>query len=119
MTTSQKTTVNNKPDYVVKLETWRNDGTSANLDRALRERTPVRILRSSGEFVTGIIAGWGHAGLTQVVAWGENLDGVVWDVGGDRVLCPEGALCKRVSTEDLLAWNPSLLGDDRIQRGVE
>lgn len=100
-----------KAEWVLLLETWRDDGTRERLDNAVRDRTPVQIKRSSGEFVEGIlVSASGHAGLTCTVAWGEDLDGVRVDVGADRVRLPEGVFGKHVDTKDLLEWNPQLRG---------
>jgi hypothetical protein len=97
------------PDtYVVTLNRWRDDGTFDRLYAAAEKRTPVQIKRTSGEMVTGIVATYGHAGLSCVVAWGDDVAGVTVDIGADRVHCPEGVSCKRVHTVDLIAWNPLL-----------
>lgn len=98
-----------KPDWVILLDTWSADGTLKRLSDAVKNRTPVQIKRSSGEFVTGIIASAaGHAGLTCTVCWGEDLNRVT--VTCDRVRFPEGVQGKHVDTEELLAWNPDLRG---------
>ena len=98
-------------DYVADLERWRDDGTFDRLATARRDRAPVQIKRSSGEFVTGIVCAWVHGGLTQIVAWGEDLAGVEWDIGADRVRFPPGVQGKKVDTRDLLEWNPALRGE--------
>jgi hypothetical protein len=96
--------------YESLMKRWTVDGTFDRLDAAFEQRTRVQIKRSSGEFVTGIIACIGHQGLSCVVAWGDDLDGVRLDVGADRVHLPADVSGKKVTTEALLGWNPSLAG---------
>lgn len=103
-----------KPDYVIDLERWRDDGTFDRLTAARDSRSPIRIKRSSGEFVTGVIAAWGHGGLSHMVAWGDGADQYESNVG--HVRFPPGVHSKHVKTEDLLAWNPSLRGDAEADR---
>lgn len=90
------------------LEQWRDNGTFARINRAMKAGTPVQIKRSSGEFVTGYIKGWGFGGLMHAVVWGPNAQEAWWDVGADRVRCPDGVLGKNVKTTDLVEWNPWL-----------
>jgi hypothetical protein len=86
------------------LHRWHSDGTMARVDQAREARTPVRIRRSSGEFVTGIICAWGHGGLSHVVAWGPGAEGVTVDSTADLVHFPPGVPGKRVDTADLLEF---------------
>jgi hypothetical protein len=97
-----------KDQWLVDHERRVADGTYKRIDAAIKCRTPVQIKRTSGEMVTGIVASYGHAGLSCVVAWGDGVEGVTVDIGADRVRCPEGVSCKHVRTEDLIAWNPWL-----------
>lgn len=94
---------------------WRENGTLNRIYNAMTSRTPVAIRRSSGAFVSGIIASCGgFGGLMCVVAWGENTDGVVHS--GGKVHCPPGVLCKQVDTEDLLSWNQWLAGQPSTEQ---
>lgn len=53
-----------KPDYVITLERWQENGTLALLGRLIEEKTEVNIPRSNGSTSRGTITGWDHAGLS-------------------------------------------------------
>lgn len=89
------------------IERWRADGTLERLSNAIDTRAPIKIRRSSGEVVDGMLVILGHGGLTAAVAWGDRLD----EVTSSSFILPDGVLGKTIRTEHLLEANPDLRGD--------
>jgi hypothetical protein len=90
-------------------EAWIARGVFDRLDAAIKERTPVRIKRSSGEMVTGYAMENGFGGMGISVTWGPGASEWVYRDG--RYHLPDGCSCKVVHTEDFLEWNPAIGGE--------
>lgn len=97
-------------DELIRLrDKWFKDGTYRRIEDAVESKTPLKIRRSSGEMVDGLIARCDLGGVSCVVAWGPGSDQATTDAAGVvRFPCPVHN--KRVDMAEIVDWNPWLSG---------